>query len=129
MGKALSIIFTVVQILLTILFLMSGTMKLLQPFEALTAQIPGVPEHLLRGIGLLEILGGVGLLLPSLLRFKAYITIWAAIGLTLLLASAIVYHISIGESQKIGIPAILMLTTLFIIWGRLKKTAIQPKKS
>src|SRR4051812_38066701 len=54
-----------VQILLALLYLFSGSMKLIMPIEEMTADI-ALPEFLLRFIGVAEILGGLGLALPGL---------------------------------------------------------------
>ena len=63
----------IVQVLLALLFLFAGATKLVLPIEELTAQMP-MPELLLRFIGVVEVLGGLGLVLPGLLRIRPGLT-------------------------------------------------------
>ena len=62
-----------VQGLLTLLFLFAGGMKLVLPLEALTAQMP-LPGLFVRFIGVAEVLGALGLILPALLRIRPGLT-------------------------------------------------------
>jgi hypothetical protein len=78
----------VVQGVLAALFLFGGGMKLVLPVEALTAQSP-LPAPFLRGVGVLEVLGALGLVLPGLLRLRAELTALAAGGLLLLMCGAV----------------------------------------
>jgi uncharacterized membrane protein len=57
----------IVQGLLALLFLFAGGMKLVQPIEVLTEQMP-LPGLFVRFIGVAEVLGAIGLILPGLLR-------------------------------------------------------------
>jgi uncharacterized membrane protein YphA (DoxX/SURF4 family) len=129
-SKALNIILWIAQVLLAGMFLMSGFMKVAQPIEELAKMLPWasqVPEGLVRFIGISEVLGGLGLILPALLRIKPILTAWAAIGLALVMLFAAGFHASRGESSAIGMNVILALLALFIAWGRFKKAPIRPK--
>ncbi len=120
----------VVQVLLAAIFLMSGFMKASTPIEKLSAMVPwtsDVPLALVRFIGTVEVLGGLGLLLPSLLRIKPTLTVLAAAGLATIMLLAIPFHISRGEASVIGMNGLFMLIALFIAWGRWKKAPIQAK--
>src|SRR5581483_5277255 len=70
----------VAQGLLALLFLFAGTMKLILPIEEMTAQLP-LPGLFLRFIGVCEVLGALGLILPGLLRIRPRLTALAAAGL------------------------------------------------
>jgi putative oxidoreductase len=129
-SKAMHISLWVVQVLLAAMFLMSGFMKALMPIELLSAMLPwatSVPTALVKFIGLSELLGGLGLLLPSLLRIKPKLTVWAGVGLGTIMVLAIPFHISRGETPLIGMNVIFMLLSLFVAWGRSKKAPILPK--
>ena len=129
-SKALNIILWIAQVLLAGMFLMSGFMKVAQPIEELAKMLPWasqVPEGLVRFIGISEVLGGLGLILPALLRIKPQLTAWAAIGLALVMLFAAGFHGSRGENSAIGMNVILALIALFIAWGRVKKAPIQLK--
>ena len=86
-NKIINIALWIAQALLALMFLMAGVMKVFQPIEALAESLPwvtSVSEGLVRFIGTSEFLGGLGLLLPSILRVKPFLTVWAAIGLSLI---------------------------------------------
>ncbi len=119
-----------VQILLVVMFIMSGFMKVSMPIEKLSAMMPwtgSVPSALVRFIAVAELLGGIGLLLPSLLRIQPTLTIWAGLGLATIMLLAIPFHISRGETPMIGMNAMFMFLSLFVAWGRSKKAPISPK--
>jgi putative oxidoreductase len=129
-NKTMNVILWVAQGILGIMFLMTGIMKITQPIEKLVAMMSWVNHAspvLIRFIGLSELLGGLGILLPSILRIKPNLTVWAAIGLILVMISAVFFHISIGEANMIGTPIILGLITVFVAWGRTKKAIILPR--
>lgn len=129
-SKAMHISLWVVQVLMAAVFLMSGFMKVSMPVVELSAMIPwtlSVPAGLVKFIGLSELLAGLGLLLPSLLRIKPILTVWAGLGLATIMLGAIPFHISRGETSVIGMNAIFMLLAIFVAWGRWKKAPIQPR--
>jgi hypothetical protein len=70
----------IVQGLLAVLFIFAGGMKLVVPIETLTQQTP-LPGLFVRFIGVAELLGGLGLVLPWLLRIRPFLTPLAAAGL------------------------------------------------
>lgn len=128
--KGLNISLWIAQFLLAALYLMAGSSKVFQPIDELTIMLPWVaqsPEGLVRFIGIAELLGALGLLLPSLLRIKPVLTPVAALGLALLQLLASGFHLSRGESSVIGMNIVLMAIALFVTWGRLKKAPIEPK--
>ena len=72
----------IVQALLAALFLFAGGMKLVLPLEQMTGPI-ALPGPLLRFIGVMEVLGGLGLVLPGLLGIRPGLTPLAAAGLVI----------------------------------------------
>ncbi len=129
-NKAMNIALWVVQVLLGLVFIMAGATKGFQPIEAMAEQMPwvtDVPAGLVRFIGISELLGGIGLLLPSILRIKPNLTVLAAIGLTIVMVLAALFHASRGEFPAIGANAVFVAMTAFVAWGRSKKAVILPK--
>lgn len=129
-NKGLNIALWITQILLAALYLMTSSSKLFQPIEEVAKMAPWVtdtPAGLVRFIGLCELLGVVGLLLPSILRIQPKLTVFAAIGLALLQVLAAGFHISRGETSVIGMNILLIAMAVFIFWGRAKKVPIAPK--
>lgn len=119
-----------VQILLAAAFGMSGSMKLVTPVADLAAKmawVSAVPSWLVRFIGVSEVAGALGLLLPSLARILPRLTPLAALGLTTIMVLAIPFHLSRGEANFIGAPVILGGLTAFVAWGRFRKSPIPPR--
>ncbi len=76
-NKTLNIALWVAQVLLAAMFLMAGIMKATQPIEELSQSMTWVNDFsagMVRFIGISELLGGIGLLLPALLRIKPIFT-------------------------------------------------------
>jgi len=120
----------VAQGLMAAMFIMAGFMKLSQPIAELAGTLPWVkeaPEMLVRFIGLSELLGGVGLLLPTALRIKPGLTNLAAIGLCIIMFLALAFHISRGEYEAVPVNVVIGAILGFIIWGRNKKAPILPE--
>jgi putative oxidoreductase len=120
----------IVQGLLALMFIFAGFGKLTAPISELAAQMPWVldfSESMVRFVGASEVLGGLGLILPSLLRIKPVLTPLAALGLAVVMLLAAVYHATKGEYPAIGINAALAGLALFVAWGRYKKEPILAK--
>jgi len=130
-NKAIHITLWLAQGLLALMFIMAGLMKVSQPLDLLAESLPWVsstPLGLVRFIGISEFLGGLGLLVPALLRFKPFLTVWAALGLAVIMVLAAGFHASRGEFSAIGMNLIIMAIAVFIAWGRVKKAPILPKQ-
>src|SRR5215212_1361976 len=84
-----------IQILLALLFLFAGSMKLIAPIETLTAQSP-LPGAFLRFIGVAEVLGALGLILPGLVHIQPNLTPLAAAGLLIIMIGATWMTLPIG---------------------------------
>jgi len=128
-SKALNISLWVAQILLAGMFIMAGAMKTFTPIEELGANAPWVKEmpNLVRFIGVSELLGGLGLILPSLLRIKPILTPIAAVGIVIIMILAALYHAKMGEFGSIGFTVVIALLAAFVAWGRFKKAPILPR--
>jgi len=87
-----------------------------------------VPEIVVRSLGVVDLLGGIGIVLPSLTKIKKHLTVWAAIGCTALLASAICFHLLRGEAKAVPFNALLLMIALFILWGR-RRALFSPQRS
>lgn len=129
-SKGLNIALWVAQGLLAAMYLMAGGNKAFQSIEELSKMLPWateMPSGLVRFIGISELLGGLGLLLPSILRIQPKLTPIAAIGLVVVQLLAAFFHISRGETQMIGMNALFMAIAAFIAWGRTKKAPIEAR--
>jgi putative oxidoreductase len=73
-------------------------------------------------IGVSELLGAVGLILPGLIKWQPRLTPLAAFGLTIAMGLAVAYHLQRGEMANIGVNVILLLLTSFVMCGRVRFT-------
>jgi uncharacterized membrane protein YphA (DoxX/SURF4 family) len=108
----------IIQVLLALLFLFAGGTKLIMPIEEMTKQMPiALPSLFLRFIGVCEVLGGLGLILPMLLRIKPWLTPIAAAGLVILMIGALAFSLMIGITA--AIPALVAgVLAAFVAYGR-----------
>ena len=121
----------VAQVLLALVFGAAGVMKLLQPIEALAAMMTWVtvtPELLVRFIGLVELAGALGMILPAVTRILPFLTPLAALGFTVIQVLAIGVHATLGETAtSLPVNLVLLALALFVAWGRTSKAPITPR--
>jgi uncharacterized membrane protein YphA (DoxX/SURF4 family) len=113
--------------LLALAFVAAGLMKLTTPIEQLRAAMPWVSGAMggaVRFIGLAEVLGAVGLVLPAASRVKPELTPLAALGLLLVMVLATLTHASRGEFGALPVNVVLGGLAAFIAWGRTRKAPI-----
>ena len=128
--KVLDVVLWVAQITLASMFLAAGFAKIIKPLNDLVTTmsfVAYVPTALVRFIGISEFLGGVGLILPALLRIKPRLTPWAATGLAAIMLLALIFHLYLREFQAIRANVIIGAIAVFIMWGRFKMIPIEPR--
>jgi hypothetical protein len=114
-----------IQGLLALLFLFAGSMKLVLPIAALTSQTP-LPALFIRFIGVCEVLGAAGLILPGLLRIRTALTPLAAAGLVVIMIGATALTLAAGSTGASLIPAMVGVLAAFVSWGRSSNTFAIP---
>jgi uncharacterized membrane protein len=119
----------ILQIILGLYFLAVGIMHFIIP--------PGLPPamawmyeltptlHYISGIA--EILGGLGLILPAVPRVQTRLVPLAALGLSLVMLGAIVYHAMRGEFQNIVFNVFLLALSAFVAYGRWKLRPLEDR--
>ena len=107
----------IVQGLLAALFLFAGGMKLILPLEALTGPVP-LPGLFVRFIGVAEVLGAIGLILPGLLRIRPGLTPLAAAGLVIIMIGATTLTLAGGDVALALIPLMVGFLSAFVAYGR-----------
>jgi hypothetical protein len=107
----------IVQGLLAAWFVFAGVMKLIMPIEAMAGPVY-LPGPLLRFIGVCEVLGAVGLILPGLLRTEQRLTPLAAAGLVIIMAGATVITVMGGTVAPAIVPLIVGLLAAAVAYGR-----------
>lgn len=120
-SPVLNVSLWIAQGLMAAAFLMAGATKTLQPPDALVAAGMGfaayTPVAVIKFIGISEVLGAIGLILPSALRIQPILTPIAAAALLVVMVLAAGMHAVNGEP---GIPVNVVLGAIlgFIAWGR-----------
>jgi DoxX-like family len=111
----------IVQALLALLFLFAGGMKLVMPIEELTAQMP-LPGLFVRFIGVVEVLGALGVILPGLTGIRPGLTPLAAAGLVIVMIGATVFTLLKGSIAMALMPLVVGVLAAFVAYGRWKLT-------
>lgn len=131
--KPIHYVLWVFQVLLALLFIFAGGMKLVTPYEEMVKQAtasngPVFSHAFLLFIGAAELLGGLGLILPSALRIKPGLTPLAAAGLLIIMIGAVVVTMPAGFATVM--PALIAgILAAFIAYGRWKLAPIPPRGS
>jgi len=111
----------VAEIVLALLYFGLGVMRLVQPYSRLVRVLrwpADFPAWGVKLIGMAEILGALGLLLPAATDVAPILTPIAACALALMMAGAVAVHIRRRERQRIALPAILLAVNVFVAIGR-----------
>jgi hypothetical protein len=115
-----------VQWILALLFLFTGGMKLVLPVAELTKMSP-LPGWLIRFVGVCEVAGAFGLILPGLFRIRQELTPLAAACLTVIMIGAIAVTIPTMGVASAALPFVTGLLTMFVARGR--RAAAQGRRS
>jgi uncharacterized membrane protein len=108
-----------IQILLALVFLFAGGAKFFVPVDQMTKGMPALlaSGSFIHFIGVCELLGGLGLVLPGLLRKKPGITPLAAAGLVILMIGATSLSIPQGAAMAV-FPLLTGMLAAFVAYGR-----------
>ncbi len=125
MNKAL----WVIQVLVGLLFILAGGSKLVMSADQMQQMQAGQAVTFslgfLRFIGVCELLGGLGLILPGLLRIRPGLTPLAAAGLIVIMIGATVITLKNGMAGAAAIPAVVGLLCAFIAYARWKMAPLR----
>jgi len=123
----MNILLWIIQSLLSLLFLFAGVMKFIMPVAEMQKGSPVVfPGWFFHFIGGCEILGGLGLILPALLRIKPGLTPLAAIGLGIITLGATIITAKGGIAMA-AVPFVVCLLSFFVAFGRWRLAPVQAK--
>jgi uncharacterized membrane protein len=115
------------QVLLAASFLPAGVLHGFQ-YERARAQLKwpaAVPRGLMTFIGVSEILGAVGLILPAVTGVLPWLTPLAALGLAILMVLAIGFHVTRREYPNVVFNAVLLALAAFVAYGRFAVAPLQ----
>jgi uncharacterized membrane protein len=118
----MNVVLWVVAGLLALAFLAAGLPKTTGKREQMIAKTPYVevfPQGAVKAIGVAEVLGALGLVVPALTGIAAGLVPVAATGLALLMAGAVVTHLRRGDGVTAAVPGLVLgLLAAFVAWGR-----------
>ncbi len=123
----MNILLWVIQILLALLFLFAGVTKLIWSMEDMQEMASPdqvqLPELFIRFIGVVEVLGALGLVLPGIFRIRRGLTALAATGLAIIMVGAVIITIAGGGPPITRIamaitPLIVGVLCAFVAYGR-----------
>lgn len=107
----------IAQWLLAILFLFAGIVKLVSPIQPMADQV-GLPAGLLVFVSVMEVSGGLGLILPGLLHIRTKLTPAAALGLLIIMIGATTVTLRTGAVLMALFPFVTGLGAAFVAYGR-----------
>jgi uncharacterized membrane protein YphA (DoxX/SURF4 family) len=112
----------IVAIVLAAGFAATGLMKLFVPKEKLVSSGQGWAQEVrptsIRLIGVIELLGAAGLILPAVTHIVPILVPVAAIGLVLVMVGAAAVQARRKEATNIGVNIVLLAFAVFVAWGR-----------
>ncbi|WP_063042962.1 DoxX family protein [Nocardia pseudovaccinii] len=114
----MNIVYWIAAGLLALFYLYAGALKITRSPDRLRpmmAWVDRVPLPAVRTLGVLEILGAFGLILPPLTGLAPWLAMAAAIGFVLLQLGAIPVHLT-GEDQRVALNITLLLVAAVTIW-------------
>lgn len=117
LSKRARVLLWTVQAVLALLFVFAGGMKLAMPLAELTKQSP-LPGGFLRFIGVCELLGGLGLVLPGILGIRRGLTPLAAVGLVIIMIGAVVVTLGAGQGAAAVVPLVVGGLAAVVAIGR-----------
>jgi uncharacterized membrane protein YphA (DoxX/SURF4 family) len=118
----MNIVIWVIQGILAIMFIISGVMKTTQPKEKLVQKLPWVKDfsiQTVRFIGISELLGAIGVIIPYLTGIYPILTPIAAIGISIIMISASIYHYGKKEYKEIAFNFVLFALAIITAYSRL----------
>jgi uncharacterized membrane protein len=111
----------IVQAILAAMFAISGLGKILQPKDKLAGKYPwmqDVSQATVRFIGVMELLGAIGLIVPAATGIAPVLTPIAGTGLAVIVVLAAAMHIRRKEPSGVAVTAILFVLAALVAWGR-----------
>jgi uncharacterized membrane protein YphA (DoxX/SURF4 family) len=121
-GQLMNIVLWVLQAVLAAVFLSAGLPKIAKPKEELVASmgewVNSFPAPGVKLLGLVEVLGAIGLIVPPLVGVAPVLSPVAAVGIVVIMVGAIVAHARESAGSKIAMNVVLGVLAVVVAWGR-----------
>ena len=118
----------VLQVLLAVAFFAHGWLFLAPPPEIAVQMNASLPRWFQLFLGIVEVAAAFGLILPAVTRIYPWLVSWAAGGLTIVVASATVFHVARGEWSSAATTFILSVMTAFVARTRHRDVPIRDRR-
>jgi uncharacterized membrane protein YphA (DoxX/SURF4 family) len=118
-----------VQAVLAIVFVAHGLMFLFPPPEIAVLMNESLPRWFQLALGVAEVLGGIGILLPALTGVFPFLVSWAAIGIAITMICATVWHIVRAEYSSAAVTFVLLAMAALVVYKRRPSGAPRPSLS
>ena len=124
----MNILLWVLQVLLALAFLAHGWL-LLSPPASIAAQMnASLPRWFQLFLGGVEVLGGVGVIVPAVTRIRPRLVSYAAAGIMIIMIGATIFHLSRGELSSAIVTAVLLAMATFVALMRWRLLPIVPRR-
>ena len=128
--RTLSVVLWIIQGLLALLYLFAGATKFIMPMEEMLKQMPiQMSANFLRFIGVCELAGALGLVLPGLLKIRPGLTPLAAAGIFIIMMGATVITVMSGQVPQAVTPVVAGLLAGFVAFARWRLAPLRGKKA
>lgn len=117
----MNVVLWIAQILLAVVFMASGVLKLTQSKDALLERMPTLAPWrpiTIKAIGLAEVLGAIGIVVPGLIGVAPELVPWAALGLGCVAIGAAVAHAEQRDYKVLPVHAVLLVLAVTVMAGR-----------
>ena len=115
----MAVAYWIVAGILALLYLFAGGSKIVRSKDQLRPMmgwIDTVPLGLVRALGVLEVLGAIGLVLPPLTGIATWLALAAAVGLLVVQIGAIALHLKRGETNVLGLNVVVTVLAAAAVW-------------
>lgn len=117
------------QAVLALVFIAHGLMFLFPPPEIAALMNESLPRWFQLALGVAEVLGGIGIVLPGLTGVFPFLVSWAAVGIMITMVCATVWHIVRAEYSSAGVTFVLLAMATFVAYKRWPSGAPRPSLS
>lgn len=126
-SRKLNVSLWTAQTLLALLFLFAGAMKFVMPAAEMAKQSP-LPIAFMQFIGVCELLGALGLILPGLTRIRTGLTPLAAVGLAVIMIGAMVVTVATAPVAMAVLPFVTGCAAVFVAYGRWRLSPLRTSR-
>lgn len=124
----MNVLLWVLQALLAAAFLAHGWLFLSPPPEIAVKMNESLPRWFQLFLGVAEVLAGIGLILPGLLRVLPWLVVWAAGGIMIVMVSATIFHVVRGEISSAVVTLVLLGMAAFVAYMRQRVLPLGPRR-